>query len=434
VSRASRTWLAPLAIFLLAFAIRAFFVSKIPQEYIAPHARWELQAVAFALAERGEFADPYALPTGPTAHLPPVMPALTALIWKLFGMGLVAGYAAFAVRIATYAAMYAMLPWVSGALGLGRPAGVIAGLTGSFWVSWPGHGEALTAIAMALLLVAFVRRWTAGLGRPVRSLLLGLAAGASFHVQPALLPVVLGCMAFELWWSRDAGKWTRSALLAGGMVLACLPWGARNYVQLDAVFFVRSNFGLELRMGNHEGVAASFDVMDARGEAYAHPRAQEAEARVVQELGEVPYMRRAGRDAVGWIAGNPGAFLRLTAERAALFWMGPLYDRIMALWTVALTLLALAGAWRVLPGMSVPQRAALLIPLATFPLVYYVVAYMPRYRVPLDWILLLLAAAAVWSWVAPLSYSTFPNSTPRVRPFDTSKPVTDPSSPRTKST
>ena len=41
----------------------------------------------------------------------------------------------------------------------------------------------------------------------------------------------------------------------------------------------------------------------------------------------------------------------------------------------------------------------LLIPLATFPLVYYVVTYMSRYRIPLNWILLLFAGAEVWHWM-----------------------------------
>jgi hypothetical protein len=49
--------------------------------------------------------------------------------------------------------------------------------------------------------------------------------------------------------------------------------------------------------------------------------------------------------------------------------------------------------------MAPPQRASLLTPLVCYPLVYYVVLYMPRYRVPLDWILLLLAGAAVWRWL-----------------------------------
>jgi hypothetical protein len=71
-----------------------------------------------------------------------------------------------------------------------------------------------------------------------------------------------------------------------------------------------------------------------------------------------------------------------------------------ALLVTALTLLALAGAWRTLPRLAVPQRAALLIPLAAYPLIYYVVAYMGRYRVPLDWILLVFAGAEVWRWIA----------------------------------
>jgi hypothetical protein len=89
------------------------------------------------------------------------------------------------------------------------------------------------------------------------------------------------------------------------------------------------------------------------------------------------------------------ASARLTGRRVAQFWLGPPDDRPLAIATIILTLLALAGAWRVLPGMSGPQRAALLIPLATYPLVYHVVGYEPRHRQPVDGLLLLLAAAAL---------------------------------------
>jgi hypothetical protein len=66
---------------------------------------------------------------------------------------------------------------------------------------------------------------------------------------------------------------------------------------------------------------------------------------------------------------------------------------------LALTVLAIIGAWRSFPRTTIPQRAAFLIPLITYPLIYYIVAYMPRYRIPLDWILYILAGAAVWSWI-----------------------------------
>ena len=68
----------------------------------------------------------------------------------------------------------------------------------------------------------------------------------------------------------------------------------------------------------------------------------------------------------------------------------------------ALTILALLGAIRTLPSLAVPQRAVLLIPLATYPLIYYVVAYMSRYRVPLDWIILLFAGAEAWHWIGKI--------------------------------
>jgi hypothetical protein len=391
-------WRSFIIIFLLAFAIRGFFLTKVPHRYILPHTRWEMEATAFSLAERGEFADPYIIPTGPTAHLPPIMPGILALMWTLFGMGLAAGYAAWLFRIATYSAMYAMLPWLAGKLGVGRQAGVLAGVAGALIAVWPGHGEALTAIALGLLLIAFLRRWTVGRSSPVGSLLLGLAWGAAFHLQPALLPVLLGCVAFELWWSRDRPKWTLSAAMVFGVVLACVPWGWRNYATFHEVFFIRSNLGLELRMAHHDGAAASMEVMDARQE-HRHPRTHEEEALKLRELGEVEYMRQAGREALEWIRTHPAAFLRLTASRVIHFWCGPLHRPWTAATVTALTILALLGAIRTLPAMMIPERAALLIPLATYPLIYYVVTYMARYRVPLDWILLMFAATEVWHWL-----------------------------------
>jgi hypothetical protein len=103
--------------------------------------------------------------------------------------------------------------------------------------------------------------------------------------------------------------------------------------------------------------------------------------------------------AVDWIKDNPGDFLMVTASRTAQFWLGPLHLRWIALATTALTILAVLGAWYSLPGMTLPQRGVLLIPLIFYPLAYYVIIYMPRYRMPLDWSLLLLAGAAVWHWL-----------------------------------
>ena len=402
--RVSLDWLARrpgrafLIIFGLSFAIHMFFLTKVDPRYVRPHTRWEMQAVAVSLAETGRFADPYMLPTGPTAHLPPIPPTISGLIFRTFGLTLTAGYIAWVLRVAFFAALWGMLPWLAGRVGLGAQVGALAGIAGALIPRWPGHGEALTAVAMGLLLVVFLRRWTGGRISALGSLLLGLACGVAFHVQPALFPVVLGWMAFELWWSPESRKWVLSALIALGIVLACLPWGWRNYRTFDAVFFVRSNLGLELRMGNHDGAAAAMDVMDRRQE-HIHPRTHEGEARKVQQLGEVVYMRQAGREALDWVKAHPSTFAKLTASRVALWWLGPLYHPPGAFVVTSLTVLALLGVWLAFPTLVPPQRAALLIPLLTYPLIYSMVAYMPRYREPVNWIFLLLAGAAVWAWI-----------------------------------
>ena len=385
-------------IFLLGFSIRLFFLTKVPDRYILPHDRWESTAIATSLVQHGQFADPYMISTGPTAHLPPLVPGIPALIWSLFGMSMAGGYASWIFSLATCSALYALLPWFGGKFGLGRQAGLIGGIAGSLIVLWPGNGEELTGIVIGLLGIAFLHRWTRGLGSFGGSLLLGAACGAAFHLQPVLLPVVLGWMGFELWWSQDWRKWFLSAVIVLGIVIACVPWGWRNYTVFNEVFFIRGNLGLELRMGNHEGAAGAMDVMDARQE-HRHPRTHPEEARLVLELGEVEYMRQARVEAIDWIKAHPEEFLRLTASRLTQFWLGPMHDPGTALAVTGLTILALLGVWRSLPAMTHSQRAALMTPLIFYPLIYYVVAYMPRYRIPLDWILLLLAGTTVWRWL-----------------------------------
>jgi hypothetical protein len=402
--QASVDWLARkplrafLVLFILSCSVQSYFLTLVSENYIRPHTRWESRAISVSLAESGRFADPYMLPTGPTAHLPPIPPALDGLVYKVFGLTLTAGYIAWLLRIVIAAALWGMLPWLAGKVGIAPQAGLLAGLAGALIPRWPGHGEGLTAVALGLLMAAFVRRWQSNNSTVSASILLGIAVGASFHVQPALLTVVIGWIGYELWWTRNRGYLKFTTSLVIGIVLACLPWGVRNYRTFDAVFFIRSNLGLELRMGNHAGAAAAMDVMD-RTQEHIHPRTHIGEARKVQELGEVVYMRQAGGEALEWIGDHPGTFAALTGSRVLHWWFGPLYNLPAALLVTALTVLTLLGMWRICPALHSPQRAALLIPLLAYPLIYYVVAYMPRYRQPLDWMFYLLAAAALWSWI-----------------------------------
>jgi hypothetical protein len=400
-------WRSFTIIFLLSFAIRLNQLNQFNRSYLVPTSERELGAIAISLVKTGEFADTYIIPTGPTAHLPPVPPLKDSLIYRALGLTYKAGYVRAISIIVTTSVLFGMLPWFSDRLGTGRGAGVIAGLVGAIsglvagiWDMLPGHGEYLTALMMGLLLVVFLQRWKGQSGGWLGSLLLGLAIGAAFHVQPALLPVVLGCLLFELWWLKNPRQWALVGVIALGILLACLPWGWRNYRTFNAVIFIRSNLGHELRLAYNDATAATFEEMNIEKIRHLSPRGSVLEAHKLIELGEIEYMRQARKEALEWIGEHPAEFLGLTAQRFANLWAGPQHRPVEeALDVLALTVLAIMGAWRSFPRITIPQRAAFLIPLVTYPLIYYIVAYMPRYRIPMDWILYILAGAAVWSWI-----------------------------------
>ncbi len=400
-------WRPCLLVFVVALAIRLFFLTLIPEDALIPNSDWELDAIAMSLATEGEFANPYMVPTGPTAHLAPIPPLMLALIYKLFGITMVAGVVGWLTRMVFQSAIWGLLPWIGERTGLGWKAGLTGGLAGALFPQWLAHGEALASVLMGLLVVAIVRRWDS-LQRPesggpdsaprtAASLLLGAAFGVSFHVQPVFLVILLGYLTFEVWRRSDRRKWGSAGLVLLGALLVSIPWGVRNYRAFDAVFFVRSNLGLELRMGNHEGATASID--DPHFNDWPpHPRTHREDAIKIREWGEVPYMRDSRREALAWIGSHPGEFARLTAKRVAYFWLGPLDQPGIALLLAALTGLAILGAVRALPGLPGTRSAALLIPLFAYPLIYYLVPWQHRYRFPIEWILFLLAGAALWSW------------------------------------
>lgn len=407
ITRSSRR--AFIVIFCLAVAVRVALLASwmVPREFLLPDGFSEMGKVAKTLTRSGSFADPYEIPTGPTAHPLPINVGLLSLLYHIFGMTLTAGYVRSAIGIVTFSAMYAMIPFLSGRFGVGRQAGFIGGAVGAL-IPDQGIGEAcgwdfneqLAAIGLGLLMLVFLRRWSRSRYSLTASLLLGMGFGVAFHLVPALLPVMLGCVAFELWWGRRHRVWPCSATVILGAAIACVPWTWRNYAAFHEFFFLRSNFWLELRVANHDGAAADMEVMDAHGSlALRHPGDNLTEARMVRELGEMEYMRQVRKDVLGWMRRHPGEFCRLTVSRAIHFWCGSLHRLDSVIWVTSISLLALLGARRALRRMTVPQRVALLVPLATFPLVHYVVTYMSRYRVPLNWILLLFAGAELWHWI-----------------------------------
>lgn len=400
---------AVLVVFAVAVAVRCAMLASplIPEAWLDPAHGGETGRVARTLALRGAYADPYVVPSGPTAHPLPIYTGLLAAIYRVAGTTLAAGYARALLGILCYAAMYGALPWFTDRVGLGVRAGFLGGMAGALLpqqaagevLGYSGN-EPLAAIALGWMLVGFLRRWNGGRSTVGNGAVLGVGAGIGLHVAPPLAGVLIGCVAFERTWGRGRIPWRHTATVLVAAALACVPWTVRNHLALGGLSFLRSNFGLELRVANHDGAVADMALMDRiEGDAMRHPGNNAAEARRVAELGEMEYMRRARQEAFAWIRDHPGSFAVLAASRFIHFWFGPPHDPPAAIGITLLTLLAAAGLWSAFPDLRPPQRAVLLIPLLTYPIVYYVVTYMSRYAVPVNWLLLALAGVLLDRWL-----------------------------------
>ncbi len=218
-------------IFLLSFAVRSALLVSLAEtrKSFYRFGSGIEDRVALSLVRTGEFADPYLVPSGPTAHPPPLWPGILAVIYSAFGMTATAGYVRGLVAISSYSTLFGLLPWFGRRLGLGMRSGVLAGVIGAL-IPRQGMDEIIgwgvtahAALALGLLTIAFLRRWATERSSAAGSLLVGIGCGAAFHVSPPLLLVVLGYLIFEVWWKRDRRKWFLCTSVVAGAILACAP-------------------------------------------------------------------------------------------------------------------------------------------------------------------------------------------------------------------
>ena len=78
-------WRTCLLVFFIALFFRLGLVVAFDQIHEFP--RKEMVKTAMAFAAKGELADPYAVPSGPTAVVPPLYPIYLGLIFRAFGTG-----------------------------------------------------------------------------------------------------------------------------------------------------------------------------------------------------------------------------------------------------------------------------------------------------------------------------------------------------------
>jgi len=275
--------------------------------------------------------------------------------------------------------------------------------------------QLLLAVVALLALVTVERRsWALALA-------LGVATGLAIlgNARLALLPLVLA--AFVLWHRR---RWSRRLLAAAavlaGAVLVVTPWMSRNDTAVGC--FVLTTDTRALWKANNE---STFDILDRGGwiddvpeppngppwPEYAADLTLAGQPTEVDECEQQRYYRELVFDF--W-RDQPGEKARLSAQAVRMLW-SPTFsvdsddsgrgrlaelgrDVVEPVYMILVYVLAIAGAF------LVPRRflALVLLLQAYSTLAAMAFAGTVRYRAPFDFLLALLAAAALvrgWQWL-----------------------------------
>jgi 4-amino-4-deoxy-L-arabinose transferase-like glycosyltransferase len=350
---------------------------------------WEMGRIGASLASGHGFSNQFGPPTGPTAWEPPLYPYLIAGVFQIFGIYSKAS-AFVMLTFNSVCSALTCLPilWIARrmfsekvAVGSAWAWALLPNIM--FWCTRAVWETSLSALLLAILfwLTLTMEERDGWIPWFEFGLLWGVIAlnGTSLL---AFLP------AAGLWaWYRCARAGKRSlagVALASVVFFACIaPWLIRNYETFGRFIFIRDNFGAELRLGNGNGADGTLML-------YLDPPHDPIAMRQVQEMGEIAYIAMRKQQAMAFIKADYARFAGLCAKRFVIFWasppkvtdpawLGPAKDSLF----LASSVLAFWGL-----GLALKQRrpgAWLMLWLMLFyPVVYYFVYALPRYRHPIE--------------------------------------------------
>lgn len=168
-------------------------------------ARYEMERAAISLAQTGVLGNPYAIPTGPTAHVAPLYAILLAGIFFIFGTGLHGEIVKVCVSTLLSVAPYALFPRLANSLGVGIRLGFWSGLSAALIPLKPGSdllGDWEAPAAAALLVVCMsglAAVWREGKLEPSNGIRQGLSWGVALLTAPAFLSIYAGSLLIGIW-------------------------------------------------------------------------------------------------------------------------------------------------------------------------------------------------------------------------------------------
>lgn len=405
---------SPVAMVVVAFFVRTVFlfvIFGIRPATVGNHSPigGEVASIAASIAAGNGFSSPLSTPSGPTAWSTPVFPLLLAACFKAFGIFTFKASAAIRLLDIFFSSLTCYPLVLLGRRLFGNATGIVCGW---FWALFPTaiYFSVVwvwdTSLAAFILCLCILLTYTVG-ERASSKIWLGYGVlwGFATLVNAALLAVLPGSILFAggTVQKRTASPRYLAGIAVLGFGLAVSPWVIRNQLVFHGQVLFRSNFGLELWLGNNPEVPVSSSW-------WLHPTESAEEKGKFLQMGEVAYMQEKKKAAIQYITTHPVDTLRFQYHRFMETWTGfgdPFLDiwpgakpslRAELLSNYALTVLMLFGLLCARRNAAL-ESLPLLNVIALFPAVYYITHTTPRYRHPMDPFIVLLAAYAVVSGV-----------------------------------
>ena len=363
--------------------------------------------IAFSLAQGHGFSSPWWQETGATAWLTPVYPWIVSIVYRIFGIHTPHAFYAVVLLNIFFSTAVCVPIYLIGK----RVAGLGAGAGAAWlWAIFPNAilipyewvwDTSLSALLMATILWATLELAESSRWRDW--ILYGALWGFALMTNPALgstLPMLLGWAAYRR--MRDVKLSAARPLVALGIaILCCVPWTVRNYIAFHKFVPLRSNFPLELWLGNNDNFDENSQVVPP-----ADPTKEEIRKYI--RMGETAFMVEKWRSATAFIRTHPKLEGVLWGRRFVATWTGAertvdaFRDAESNLVRVVLTvnfLVAMGAATGIV--VLIRRRSVYAFALAAIPLIYPVVYYAThtslRYRHPIDPVLLILVSVGVAS-------------------------------------
>src|SRR5277367_1206932 len=366
--------------------------------------------IAHSLAIGHGFSSPFRVDTGPTAWMTPLFPLLLAGIFRLFGAYTFHAWAATVLFNISCCTLACMPIYFAGK----RIGGIALGAGAAWlWAVFPNAillpVESMWDASISALLVATILWATLALaesesdsqrlrGWCAYGLLWGIALMFNATLA-ALFPFLAGWLVYRA--RQEKREWFKNAAAAVVIIiLCCVPWTIRNYRVFHQFVPLRSVLGLQLWLGNNDQTQDIF-----RGDL--HPIYNTPEREQYISLGELAYMQQKKQEAIAYMFSHPGREAHLILDRAISIWSGgtpyPLEDFIgtPSLRFRGILAFNLVAALGTLCGIIIlfRERSPFAVPIAAFPLIYpwayYLTLALPRYRLPIDPIVMLLLAICI---------------------------------------